>query len=157
MLPNLTEDCGILESFKPLYSYKHVPSGTKPVSEKKKKDKKSDSEDEGSDLDKKSDESEDEDGRDRKDAQTDDQVSESGSENEEGQVGEGDSVTASQDEENEEKSDESSQNRSTRTSTDEEIPVPKQKTTPKKRRAMRRDEGQETNNGDFEIVERPNK
>ncbi len=26
ILPNLTEDCGFLESFKPPYSYKYVPS-----------------------------------------------------------------------------------------------------------------------------------
>uniref|UniRef100_A0A7E4VT44 Translocation protein SEC62 n=1 Tax=Panagrellus redivivus TaxID=6233 RepID=A0A7E4VT44_PANRE len=39
VLPNLTEDCGFFESFKPFYSYEYCPNGA-PATSKPKKEKK---------------------------------------------------------------------------------------------------------------------
>ncbi|CAJ0581261.1 unnamed protein product, partial [Mesorhabditis spiculigera] len=46
VLPNLTEDCGFFESFKPFYTYEYRPVGKAPKKDKKKKDKDSDAEQE---------------------------------------------------------------------------------------------------------------
>ncbi|CAJ0963331.1 unnamed protein product, partial [Mesorhabditis belari] len=48
ILPNLTEDCGFFESFKPWYTYEYRPNGKAPPKgeKKKKKDKVSDDENE---------------------------------------------------------------------------------------------------------------
>lgn len=49
ILPNLTEDCGFFESFKPAYTYEYCPRGVKVAKKddkkKRKKDKDSDNED----------------------------------------------------------------------------------------------------------------
>lgn len=47
ILPNLTEDCGFFESFKPAYSYTYKGGDGKGAKKKKKKDKDSSSEAEG--------------------------------------------------------------------------------------------------------------
>lgn len=68
ILPNLTEDCGFFESFKPWYTYEYCPRGgsqstgedeKKKKSEKKKKDKDSDAEEETVPVEKKDEKGED--------------------------------------------------------------------------------------------------
>jgi len=158
LLPNLTEDCGVMESFKPWYSHKYYPAGTKPTEEdKKKKSKKSDSEDEAEGA-------EEEDVQESKDGQAEEEVpvveSESENENEDdrGKDGEGESMTGSQDDvdDNDDKTGASSDEGTAHTSSDEEARTSREpEKSPKKRRAVRRDDGQESNNGDFEFVENP--
>ncbi|PAV61622.1 hypothetical protein WR25_00651 isoform B [Diploscapter pachys] len=46
ILPNLTEDCGFFESFKPFYTYEYCPPGEKKDKKKDKKKKAKDSDDE---------------------------------------------------------------------------------------------------------------
>ncbi|CAD6195847.1 unnamed protein product [Caenorhabditis auriculariae] len=49
ILPNLTEDCGVIESFKPFYTYEYCPrnsEGSKPSKGKKKSKKEKDSDNE---------------------------------------------------------------------------------------------------------------
>jgi len=156
LLPNLTEDCGVLESFKPWYSHKYLEPGTKPVDEKKKKkDKKSDSEDEGSPAEEEKEESAAEEEHIREDDQAEDRASEIGTDNEDDQENQGISGTASQDDDEIGKSDASTnESASVRTSTEEE-PQSSQQKPQKKRKAARRDDVQDVNNGDFELVDKP--
>lgn len=40
ILPNLLEDCGVLESFQPFYSYEYIPPAADDANKKKDKKKK---------------------------------------------------------------------------------------------------------------------